>query len=287
MCRAPRQDDRSFGDSLDTHAAANAAGDFTNYGWKLLDVGQIDNAARGQGKNQYASFELNPQTFYETISYGTLLTMLRYCMKVICSNSWEDSTVKYQYALFGSTNFGDNFGNALSRFMKDYGNVKRKDAHLEPACSVGHVIRKSIFSHVTRSIYPPGVNGEERLGFWTSLEVKDEVGPAGGEAAFQASADGQNLGKQVAVSSSDSEGDSRWHPSYLTDGNVDSGLDVRFGWSSVLHLLPTGTEWAQVNFGASQSIGKVVSFSRSGFLEQRGSGFPADHNIQGSVDESY
>jgi hypothetical protein len=87
MWRTPRQDDCGFGDSLDTFTAAKGAGGFTNYGGKPLDLGQVDNAARGQGKNQYRNFELNPQTSDETISYTTLLTMFRDDMKVICPNS--------------------------------------------------------------------------------------------------------------------------------------------------------------------------------------------------------
>jgi hypothetical protein len=230
-----------------------------------------------------------------------------------------------------------------------------KDAHLEPAGSVGHVVRKSIFSHVAGNIEyklkMPSVNCEERLNFWTSLGIKDGARSDGGEATFQASINGQNLfgpglrlnknywswkrwvpmmvdvtwwageevtltlttrgtdadgwttwgapaiyisasetnlvrGKKVTVSSSDSGGNGRWHPSYLTNGNVDSGLDGRFGWSSVLHSSPTGTEWAQIDLGCIQSVGKVVLFSRNDILEQRGSGFPIDFNIKGSVDES-
>jgi hypothetical protein len=306
--------------------------------------------------------------------------MFRDGMKVICPNSWEDSAVKDQYAIFGSPNFGDTFGNALSRFLKDYGNTKRyiqpppwnpgnkvldlydlfstsastgNDNHLEPTGSVGRVVRKSVFSQVSGNIeYKiklPAVTGDERLNFWTSLGIKDGAGSSGGETTFQASINGHNLfgpglhlhknywswkrwipmmvdvtfwagqevtltlttlgnefygwttwgapaiyvtasgndlarDKRVTVSSSDSSGDGRWDPSFLTDGNVDSGLGGRFGWTSVLHSSPIATEWAQIDLGSSHSIGKVVLFPRSDILEARGSGFPIDFKIQGSAD---
>jgi hypothetical protein len=308
--------------------------------------------------------------------------MFRDGMKVICPNSFEDSVIKDQYAMFGSPNFGDTFGNAISRFMRDFGNTKRytqpppwnpgnkihdlydlfptsastgKDNHLEPVVAVGRVVRKSVFSHIGGNIeYKiklPAVNGDERLNFWTSLGIRDLAAASGGEAVFQASINGQTLfgpglhlnknywswkrwvpmmvdvtwwagqevtlvlttrgtdsygwtswggpaiyvtatgndlarGKQVSVSSSDSGGDGRWDASFLTDGNVDSGLNGRFGWSSILHASPTATEWAQIDLGSTQSIGKVVLFSRSDILEARGSGFPLDFKIQASTDGS-
>jgi hypothetical protein len=308
--------------------------------------------------------------------------MFRDGMKVICPNSWEDLSVKDQYAIFGSPNFGDTFGNALNQFMKDYGNTKRytqpppwnpgnkvhdlydlfptasstgEDNHLESVGAVGRVVRKSVYSavggEIEYKIQLPSVAPDQRLNFWTSLGIRDGAGSQGGEATFQASINGQNLygpglhlnknywtwkrwvpmmvdvtwwagqevtltlttsgnniygwttwgapaiyvtatgndlarGSQVSVSSSDSGGDGRWDRSYLTDSNVDSGLLGRYGWSSATHSSPSASEWVQVDLGSSQSIGKVVLFSRSDVLEQRGSGFPLDFKIQGSSDGS-
>ena len=233
------------------------------------------------------------------------------------------------------------------------------DNHLEPAGSVGNVVRKTICSAVggviTYSLQLPAVSSSQRLNFWTSVGIKDGAG-IGGEVQFQASINGMDLfgpgfhlnknywvwkrwvpimvdvtfwagtpvtltltttgndvwgwttwgspaiysssgnsaagninnlaiGANVAVSSQDGQG-AGWDSTYLTDGNVDGGVNGRNGWSSVSHSTSTGTEWAVVDLGASQSIGKVVLFPRSDLVDFAGTGFPTGFQIQGSTDEN-
>ncbi|KAG9231986.1 hypothetical protein BJ875DRAFT_544939 [Amylocarpus encephaloides] len=222
--QTPRHDDYGFADSLETFTAANGAGGFTNYGWQPANYGEVTNAARGQGRNNYGNFELNPLTTDEASSYNNIVTLFNKGMKILCPNAWEDLIQKDQYSIFGSPNFGDTFGNALKKFFTNYGNTKRDlqpppwnpgrkvhdlydrfsgatlsgpDNHLEPACSVGSVIRRSVYSAVggmiTYSIALPSVSEGQRLNFWTSLGIKDGAGPNGGETTFQVTINGQAL----------------------------------------------------------------------------------------------
>ncbi|CAG8983449.1 hypothetical protein HYALB_00000618 [Hymenoscyphus albidus] len=219
-----QQDDYGFADSVDTFTAANGAGGITNYGWKPADLGMVDSPARGQGRNNYGNFELNPQTPDETISYNSILTLFNDGMKIMCPNSWENSEVKDQYAIFDSPNFGDTFGNALANFFKDFGNTKRytqpppwnpgnkiadlydlfpnaitsgPDNQLKPTLSVGNIVRKSVYSAVggsiTFSVTLPPISGDERINFWASLGIQDGAGSNGGEVTFQATINGESL----------------------------------------------------------------------------------------------
>jgi len=109
-----------------------------------------------------------------------------------------------------------------------------------------------------------------------------------GSPAVYASTNENNnlaLGAPVSVSSEDGEG-AGWDPSYLTDGNVDGGTNGRNGWSSVSHPSPTATEWAVIDLRSTQSIGKVVLFSRSDLVDFTGTGFPTAFQIQGSNDST-
>lgn len=65
------------------------------------------------------------------------------------------------------------------------------------------------------------------------------------------------LGASVSVSSTDGEGVG-WDPSFITDGNVDGGVNGRNGWSSIAHSSSSATEWASIDLGSSQSIGNFV-----------------------------
>ena len=97
---------------------------------------------------------------------------------------------------------------------------------------------------------------------------------------------GNNLALGASVSVSSTDGDSAvWDPSYLTDGNVDGGTNATYGWSSVSYSTPAATEWAIIDLGSTQSIGKVVLFSRSDF-GYAGTGFPTAFDIQGSTDSN-
>jgi hypothetical protein len=91
------------------------------------------------------------------------------------------------------------------------------------------------------------------------------------------------LGGAVSVSSGDRE-DAGWDPTYLTDGNIDGGTNGRIGWSPVSHSSASATEWAVIDLGSAQSIGKVVLFSRSDLVDFTGTGFPTAFQIQGSND---
>ncbi|KEF63143.1 uncharacterized protein A1O9_01119 [Exophiala aquamarina CBS 119918] len=378
--QTPRLDDYQHADSIDTFTAANGGGGVTNYGWNPSDFGEINNAMRGVSKNNWGNFELNPLTNDATTSYNTMVTMYNDGIKIVCPNSWENETTKDQYALFGSPNYGDTFGNAVARFLSDYGSRQRNtqppatnpgtkvydlydqfssatksgpDNRLVATGSVGNAVRKSIFSHVsgtlTYTVSLPSVSSSQRLNFWTSLGVQDGAGANGGEAVFQATINGANLfgrglhlnknywswkrwvpmmvdvtpwagqqvtltltttgsdtygwtmwgspaiyqssstnnnlalGKTVTVSSQDGM-NSGWNPTYLADGNVDGGTNGRNGWSSVSHSSATETEWAQVDIGATQAVGKVVLFPRSDLIDFEGSGFPSNFIIQGSTD---
>jgi hypothetical protein len=102
-----------------------------------------------------------------------------------------------------------------------------------------------------------------------------------------AAGNGLNLarGASVSVSSQDGLG-AGWDAVYLTDGNIDGGTDGRNGWSSVSHSTAAGSEWAVVDLGQSQSIGKVTLFARSDLVGFSGAGFPTAFQIQGSIDGS-
>ena len=107
-----------------------------------------------------------------------------------------------------------------------------------------------------------------------------------GSPAVYVSTTGNNnlaLGGAVSVSSWDREG-AGWDPTYLTDGNIDGGTNGRIGWSSVSHSSASATEWAVIDLGSAQSIGKVVLFSRSDPVDFTGTGFPTAFQIQGSND---
>jgi hypothetical protein len=43
-------------------------------------------------------------------------------------------------------------------------------------------------------------------------------------------------------------------------------------------------EWARIDLGSSQSVGKVVLFSRADLVDFSGTGFPSSFQIQGSSD---
>ncbi|KAH8594450.1 hypothetical protein B0O99DRAFT_711793 [Bisporella sp. PMI_857] len=220
----PRVDDYTYADSIETATAANGAGGVTYYGWNPADFGKVNNPLRGVGKNNWGVFELNPLTTNSAVSYNNLLNLYNDGVKIICPNSWEgDSVVKDQYAIFGSPQWGDTFGNNIKQFLLDHGNNPRDlqptswnpgnkvydlydhfdvatksgiDNHLEPAGTVGNVVRKSILSHVegvlTYSIKLPDVSSGERLNFWTSVGIKDGAG-IGGEVQFQVTINGKGL----------------------------------------------------------------------------------------------
>lgn len=65
---------------------------------------------------------------------------------------------------------------------------------------------------------------------------------------------------------------------------MDGEVGGRIGWSSVSHASAAGSEYAFVDLGAEESIGRVVLFARSDLVEGTGSGFPVDFKIQGSAD---
>ena len=108
----------------------------------------------------------------------------------------------------------------------------------------------------------------------------------GAPAIYLSTADNNNLalGKAVTVSSTGGDGVG-WDPSFLTDGNIE-GTTSNLGWSSANHSSSSATESAQVDLGSSQSVGKVVLFSRSDLSNFAGTGFPTAFSIQGSVDAS-
>jgi hypothetical protein len=56
--------------------------------------------------------------------------------------------------------------------------------------------------------------------------------------------------------------------------------------SGVSHSSASATEWAVVDPGSTQSIGKVVLFSRSDLVDFTGTRFPTAFRIQGSNDTS-
>jgi len=101
-----------------------------------------------------------------------------------------------------------------------------------------------------------------------------------------AAGNGINLarGATVSVSSQDGLG-SGWNALFLTDGNIDGGTNGN-GWSSISHSIAAGSEWAVVDLGASQSVGKVVLFARSDLVDFTGTGFPTAFQIQASTDDS-
>ena len=109
----------------------------------------------------------------------------------------------------------------------------------------------------------------------------------GSPAVYQSTTANNNLAfsKTVTVSSTDGEGVG-WDPSFLTDGNVDGGVNGRIGWSSVSHSTASANEWAVIDLSSSQSIGKVVLFARSDLVDFTGTGFPTSFQIQGSLDSS-
>jgi F5/8 type C domain len=109
----------------------------------------------------------------------------------------------------------------------------------------------------------------------------------GSPAVYQSTATNNNLalGKSVTVSSTDGEGVG-WDPSFITDGNVDGGIAGRNGWSSVSHSSPSASEWAVIDLGSSQSIGKIVLFARSDLVDFAGTGFPTGLQIQVSQDSN-
>jgi len=379
-----RGDDYNLADSVETETAANGAGGVTYYGWDPVNFSELDNPMRGVGKNNFGVSELNPLSTNFTTCYETVRQLYDHGAKIICPNSWEsDEAVKDQYAIFGSPEWGDNFGLALHQFLLDYGDKSRyveppawnpgnrihnlydsfssatstgPDNHLEAAGSVSNVVRKSIYSAVegiiSYTVDLPQVSSE-RLNLWTSVGIQDGT-PIGGEVQFQilingspllgrgfhlnknywvwnrwvpimiditawagstvtlefhttgnptygntiwgspaiyqstttsgnAASNNLALGATVRISSQDGVGVG-WDSHYLTDGNVDGGVDGRNGWSSMSHSSPSATEWAIVDLGASQSIGKVVLFARSDLVDFSGTGFPTAFEVQGSSD---
>lgn len=107
----------------------------------------------------------------------------------------------------------------------------------------------------------------------------------GSPAVYQSTTGNNNLalGKPSTASSTDGEGVG-WDPSFITDGNVDGGVNGRNGWSSVSHPSAAATEWVAVDLGSTQRIGKVVLFARSDLIDFTGTGFPTAFQIQGSLD---
>jgi len=220
----PRLDDYALGDAIETATAPNGAGGVTFYGWDPAKFGEVTNAYRGAGKNNWGVLEINPLSTDTSIAYDTLLTLYKHGAKVMCPNSWEsDMLNKDQYAIFDSPLYGNTFGNIIKHFLSDYANKPRNlqppswnpgnriidfydlfssatltgiDNHREPRGSVGNVVRKSIFSHVdgtiTYAIKLPLVTNEQRLNFWTSVGIKDGAG-SGGNVEFQATINGGTM----------------------------------------------------------------------------------------------
>ncbi|KAH6662473.1 hypothetical protein B0J14DRAFT_662668 [Halenospora varia] len=222
--QTPRFDDYTLVDDVITETPANGAGGVTYYGWSADAYGAINPGLRASGKNNWGVFEHNPVSTDPTFAYNGLVKLFDDGIKVICPNSWEsDSATKDQYAIFGSPNFGDTFGNSLKKFLSTHGDTPRNqqpapwnpgtrvfdfydsfpqatatgpDNHLEPSGSVGGVARKSVYSAVGGTIgYKvslPGVSSGQRLNLWTSLGIRDGAG-IGGEVQFQVQVNGQNL----------------------------------------------------------------------------------------------
>ena len=222
--QTPRVDDYGFADSIDTITAANGAGGITNYGWDPAEFPVITAPMRGQGKNNWGNFELNPLSGDQQRNYDSVKSLASSGIKIICPNSWETEETKDQYAIFSSPNYGDAFGNALAEFFSDYGNNKRlsqpppwnpgqvvvdlydsfetaqksgPDNHLEANGSCGNIVRKTVYSAVggtvTWQVTIPAVQSPERLNLWTSVGIKDGAGTNGGETQFHISINGQAL----------------------------------------------------------------------------------------------
>jgi hypothetical protein len=273
--QTPNLDEYGFGDDVQTETAANGASGVTYYGWNPTDFGKIDNPMRGSGKNNFGVFELNPLSTDSTDSYNTLLTLYNDGIKVICPNSWEsDEATKDQYAIFDSPNYGDTFGTAINQFLSDYGNSARNpqpapwnpgtrvfdlydqfasasssgpDNHLEPAGSVGNVVRKSIYSAVdgtiTYSIPLPSVSSGQRLNFWASVGIADGPG-IGVEAQFQVTVNGWNLFGPGFTFEQNYWVWKRWVP-IMVDVTNWAGSTV------TLELLTTGnTTWGNTTWGS-------------------------------------
>ncbi|OCT12814.1 hypothetical protein A8709_20970 [Paenibacillus pectinilyticus] len=381
--QTPELDYYNFADDIRTATAANGGSGITFYGWVPATMGKVSNRLRGAGSNNVGNFEVNPLSSNATTAYNTMVTMFNDGYKIICPNSWEDLATKDQYAIFGSPNYGDTFGNAISSFLTNYGNTQRNkqpvpwnpgnkiydfyanfaaatksgvDNHLEPNGSVGNAQEKSIQSQVpgmiTYTVALPSVPAGERLNFRTDIGIKDGTGgfaspgptfqvavngstlfgdsiqmhetdyvwhrwqevmvdvtpwagstvtvsfqtggPAawgwaywGAPAIYQTTSTTNNLaaGHTVAVSSTDGVG-AGWDATYLVDGNVQGGTNGRNGWSSTSSPSNATNQWATVDLGSQQSVGKVVLFPRSDISNAASTGFPIDFQIQGSNDGS-
>jgi hypothetical protein len=90
------------------------------------------------------------------------------------------------------------------------------------------------------------------------------------------------LGRSVTTSSSAGQYEG-WDEKFVTDGSMDSSTG-RKGWSSASHTSAENTEWARIDLGSSQSVGKVVLFPRADLVDFSGTGFPSSFQIQGSND---
>ena len=377
--QTPEMNFYAFADDWSTHTAANGAGGFTAYGRQPAQFGNIDNPLRASSKNNWGIFELNALSNDAQFASDTLLTLYNDGIKVICPNAFENVTNKDQYAIFGSPNYGDTFGNALKDFLSHYADTERNlspapwapgkkvydlydnfgsatssgpDNHLASSGTSGNAPHKTIYEAVGGSISFstkfPSVSNGERLNFWTAIGIKDGAG-SGGISTFQVTINGNALfgdgmalpptywiwkhwvpvmvdvtawagedvtiilttsgqatygwtqwgapavyqttdetinlalGKTVSTSSS-SEG-AGWGAKQLTDGNIEGGSSGN-GWSSQAQSSNTAAEWASVDLGSTQDIGKVVLFSRSDLGTVGGTGFPSSFKVQGSTDGS-
>ena len=90
------------------------------------------------------------------------------------------------------------------------------------------------------------------------------------------------LSKAVTVSSTVATG--TWGAANLTNG-VLTPTTTNMGWSSVAHTAAAGTEWAEVNLGAAQTIDDVTLYPRND-VNNSGSGFPTAFTIATSTDNA-
>jgi alpha-L-fucosidase len=101
------------------------------------------------------------------------------------------------------------------------------------------------------------------------------------QAAMIDSVPGTNLALGKSVTASTSLEGSGWAKTNLTDGNVKNGI----GWTSNPHSTSStpnnGTEWAQVDLGSVQRVGRIDLQPRD---SSDGYGFPKDFKVEISED---
>lgn len=319
--QTPRLDDYGFADALETSTAANGASGVTYYAWTPSDIGQVDNPLRGAGKNNFGVFELNPLTTDAIRSYNTLLTLVNDGIKIICPNSWEsDQATKDQYALFGSPDWGDTFGLALNKFLADRAEIPRSiqpppwnpgnrvvdfynafpagtssgpDNHLEPAGSVGGVIRKSVYSAVggliSYSVALPTVSGTQRLNLWTSVGIRDGAGN-GGESTFQVTINGQALFGTGLRLNKNYWVWKRWLPA-MVDVTPWAGSTVTFAFTTTGENYYGWTTWGAPAIYASATDNDLAARKSVSVSSTDGAGegtiwdsqFLTDGNVDGEV----